>query len=105
MKRLVCITGVILIGCVCITVMSSPSKAVNTGVEAVATAPDEQITSYIIKAENNKIVVYKKGEKTPYIVTETYVDSLPKNDILLLNEGIEIQGKKNLQKSLQDFCS
>ena len=102
MKKLVGITGIILICCVCIGAIYTPSQAVNTEIQTVATESDE---IYILKAEDNKIVVYKKGEEKPYIVTDTYINSLPKGDILRLNEGIEILGEKNLQKSLQDYCS
>ena len=105
MKRLVCITGIILISCVLIGALYTPSKAVNTVAEELVTQPDKETVSFILKAENNLIVVYIKGESTPFMVTDTYVNNLPKNDILLLNEGIEIQGEKNLQKSLQDYCS
>lgn len=105
MKRIVCITGIILISCVCIGALSTPSKAVNTEVQTMITEPSEKIITYILKAENSRIVVYKKGENTPFMVTDTYINSLPKGDILRLNEGIEIQGEKKLQKSLQDYCS
>lgn len=106
MKRLVCITGIILISCVCIGAFFSPSGTAKaeTQTNADTTSSVESIT-YILKAENNRLIVYKKGENTPYLVTETYTNNLPKSDILLLNEGIEIQGEKNLQKTLQDYCS
>lgn len=105
MKRLVGITGIILICCVCIGALYSPSEAVNAETQVFVTQAGELDVIYIMKAEDNKIVVYKKGENEPYIVTDTYVNNLPKSDILRLNEGIEIQGEKNLQKSLQDYCS
>lgn len=105
MKRLVCITGIILIACVCIGAFSEPSKAVKVNAQDSYTIPSEQTEIFILKAENNRLVVYRKGENTPYMVTDTYINSLPKGDVLRLNEGIEIQGKKKLQKSLQDYCS
>lgn len=102
MKKLVGITGLILICCVCIGALYTPSEAVNIEASTVATHLDD---IYVIKAENNKIVVYRKNEEMPYIVTDTYINNLPKGDILRLIEGIEIYGEKNLQKSLQDYCS
>ncbi len=105
MKRLVSITGIILICCVCIGALYTPSEAVDTEAQVVVTQSDEPDVAYILKAENNRLVVYKKGENEPFIVTDTYVNSLPKGDILRLNEGIEIWGEKNLQKCLQDYCS
>ncbi len=105
MKRLVSITGIILICCVCIGAIYTPSEAVNTEAQIVATQSGEIAEVYILKAENNRLVVYKKGEEEPFLVTDTYINSLPKGDILRLNEGIEIEGEKKLQKSLQDYCS
>lgn len=65
----------------------------------------EQNDVFILKTNNNKIVVYKKGESSPYMTTDTLVCNLPKGDIMLLEKGIEIVGGKNLKKSLEDYCS
>ena len=60
---------------------------------------------YILKSENNRLVVYKKGENTPYKVTDTVTDRLPHSDILRLEKGITVTGTVNLRKALEDYCS
>ncbi len=105
MKKLVLITGIILMACLFTSVYAAPSASVKASVTANTEDKSETVDIYIMKAENNRIVVYKKGEQVPYIETETLVSSLPKGDIMLLEKGIEIEGEKNLQKSLEDFCS
>ena len=55
---------------------------------------------FVLRAENNRIVVYRNDEKTPFLTTETIVSTLPKGDILLLEKGITVKGKENLHKSL-----
>ena len=62
-------------------------------------------SDYIIKAENGYIVVYKKGENKAYLTTDCRVSNLPKGDALYLEKGIEIKGKENLMKALEDYCS
>ncbi len=105
MKRLVCITGVILISCVCIMTFFAPqtSAEVQNNLSTQQNTSQEQI--YIIKSENNRIVVYKKGETIPFMTTDTLTSTLPKGDIMHLNKGIEIIGEINLKKSLEDYCS
>ena len=60
---------------------------------------------YIIKAEKGYIVVYKKGEDKAYLTTDCRVSNLPKGDALYLEKGIEIKGKENLMRALEDYCS
>ena len=105
MKRLVCITGVILIACVCMMTFFAPQ----TSAEAQGSISNQQNLDleqvYIIKSEENSVVVYKKGELSPFMTTDTLTSSLPKSDIISLNKGIEVKGEINLKKSLEDYCS
>ena len=98
MKRLVCITGIILISCLFTGMLFAPSSSaeIQNTVES---------STVVLKSENNRIVVYKKGENSPYITTDTLTDSLPKGDVMRLKEGIEVKGKAQLRKSLEDYCS
>ena len=84
MKKLIGITGVILIACICISSLYAMPTAAQTSTVPTATALAEptakSVENYIIKSENNVIVVYKAGESTPYIVTEARTDNLPKGD-------------------------
>lgn len=112
MKKLIAITAVILFGCLFISSFSA-TQVTQNGVKHTATYNeketageiDEQNQIYIIKAEDGKLTVYKKGDAAPYMHTNTFVNTLPKGDILRLENGIEVTGKENLKKYLEDYCS
>lgn len=105
MKKLIGITGIILIGCVCISSLYAPkANAAFTAEQTVQTQPSTE-ECFVVKAEDNYIVVYKKGESTPYLVTQSRADSLPKGDIMQLKGGVEVVGEKNLKRLLEDYCS
>ena len=105
MKRLICITGVILIGCVCIGTVFSPQATAEIRTQSAAQQTTVYSQVFVIKSENNRVVVYKKGENTPFITTDTLTSSLPKADITALEKGIQIEGEAKLKKSLEDYCS
>ncbi len=104
MKKLVLITGIILMLCLFTSVYASVPENINTSTNT-QTLDKTETDVFVMKSENNRIVVYKKGESAPFIKTDTLVSSLPRGDIPLLEKGIEINGEKNLQKALEDFCS
>lgn len=109
MKKIVGLTGVILIACMMISSLFAPvNSAENTSATSDYSASQNEETGesdYIIKAENGYIVVYKKGENKAYLTTDCRVSNLPKGDALYLEKGIEIKGKENLMKALEDYCS
>lgn len=109
MKKIVGLTGVILIACMMITSLFAPvNSAENTSAtnnSSVSQSSGNESFDYIMKAENGYIVVYKKGENEPYLTTDCRVSNLPKGDALYLEKGIEIKGKENLMKALEDYCS
>lgn len=107
MKRLVLVTGIILMSCLFTGAFFSPqgeAKAQNTETESTITTEPKNET-YILKSERNRIVVYKSGESIPYKVTDTVTDRLPESDILRLKKGITVEGEINLKKALEDYCS
>ena len=101
MKKIVGLTGVILIACMMISSLFAPvNSAENTSATSDYSSSQNNGTTegdYIIKAEKGYIVVYKKGEDR--------VSNLPKGDALYLEKGIEIKGKENLMRALEDYCS
>lgn len=109
MKKIVGLTGVILIACMMISSLFAPANSVeNTSATSDYSASQNNGTGksdYIIKAEKGYIVVYKKGEDKPYLTTDCRVSNLPKGDALYLEKGIEIKGKESLMKTLEDYCS
>ena len=105
MKKLVLITGIILMVCLFVSVYAAPAATVGTQVSVTDENKGNENEVFVLKSENNYIVVYKFGENTPYMTTDTLVSTLPKGDIMLLEKGIEVKGEENLKKSLEDFCS
>ena len=105
MKKLVLITGIILMVCLFTSVYAAPAETVGTQVSVTDENKGNENEVFVLKSENNYIVVYKFGENTPYMSTDTLVSTLPKGDIMLLEKGIELKGEENLKKSLEDFCS
>ncbi len=105
MKKLVLITGIILMVCLFTSVYVSPAATVGTQTSATQENKGGENEVFVLKSENNRIVVYRFGENTPYLTTDTLVSTLPKGDIMLLEKGIEVKGEENLKKSLEDYCS
>lgn len=61
---------------------------------------------YYLKDYNGRIAVYEEGSETPFKVTESEVSALPVLDQKQLKgEGIKAQGKRELDRLLQDYCS
>lgn len=109
MKKIVGLTGVILIACMMISSLFAPvNSAENPSATSDYSVSQNNGTTecdYIIKAEKGYIVVYKKGEDKAYLTTDCRVSNLPKGDALYLEKGIEIKGKENLMRALEDYCS
>lgn len=115
MKKMVIITGIVLIVCTFMSAAAAyqeESQIAQSSIvynEKQIEASADQITKdnevYVLKAENGKLVVYVKGESKPYMEIDRAVSSLPQGDVLRLEKGIEISGKENLKKSIEDYCS
>lgn len=103
-KRLIFITGVILITCV---IISSAFEAGNNIRQTVYHAQEVSETekTFVMSSEHGRLVVYRKGEQEPFMTTDTFTYSLPKTDKRQLEQGIEIQGEEELRKTLEDYCS
>lgn len=105
MKKLICITGIILMVCLFTGAYFAPADTTQAQTLNYSDTKSVQKDLFVLKAENNRIVVYKNGGDLPYLTTDTLVNTLPKGDIMLLEKGIEIKGEENLRKSLEDYCS
>ena len=103
MKKLVVITGIILISCVCFGSLYTPTAAVYS--EPAATAAETRPEGYVIRDFNGKIAVFRSGEDKPLSVTSTRTATLPKADIKKLKSGILTQSRQELERILEDYCS
>ena len=101
MKKLVGITGLILIACVCIGAAAvPPAEMPEPEIRATEPAP-----SYVIRDSGGNIAVFLQGESAPVMVTQTRTDALPRQDSRRVKEGISVEGRQELEKLLEDYCS
>jgi len=104
MKKLFYITSVIVLASVIASAFIIPitSEADAYGRQIKAENISEE---YIIKAQGDRIVVYKENMSSPFIETTRSVSSLPTDIQKKLNRGISYSSEEDMQKALNEFCS
>ena len=101
MKKLVLITGIILITCVCVSSFAGQSATALT-----EPAPVTEVNEgYVVREYNGCVAVFREGRSNPARITSTRTDTLPKSDIKKLREGIRVEDRQTLDKILEDYCS
>lgn len=103
MKKLLLITGVLLIAYVVMMSALSPSAEIRSQETAATIAQETTRDVYTVIDENNRVVVLLNG--VAYMRTDTLVSSLPKSDQTRLKKGIKVYDKKELKRLLEDYCS
>lgn len=89
-------------------VVSEPvSSATQAASQADSLAPETntKVVRYIIKSVEGGIAVYLEGEDDPIKTVEMDVSTLPKVDQDLLEKGIRVSSKEDLNRLLEDLCS
>ena len=105
MKKLILLTGVILIACVCIEHFAAPPSAGAYPSTAVQPSPQAADAGYIIRDSNGKIAVFAAGSDHPLFTTETRTESLPRADAKKLREGVKAPDRQAMRRILEDYCS
>ena len=105
MKKLLLITGLILIGCVLTDSLAAPPASNITVVEATTAAAKAAVRGYVVRDCDGKIAVYRKGESAPMLITQTLTESLPRADAKRLRAGVDAPDRQTLEKLLEDYCS
>lgn len=105
MKKLLLLTGIILIACVLAGSLAAPSVSDMTVVEATTAAAKASVRGYVVRDCDGKIAVFRKGEAAPMMTTATRTESLPRADAQKLRRGIEAGSKQEVERILEDFCS
>ena len=98
MKKLLAVTGVILIAYV---IGSAAAATDSRGSETLSDAQDAAV--YVLCAEENRVVVYRDGSL--WLRTDTLVSSLPKRDRVRLETGIIVFSDTELKRLIEDYCS
>ena len=60
---------------------------------------------YRVSVFNGKVAVFEGNSKVPYKVYDTYVNTLPENDVQLLNDGIKTNSSSELMKIIEEYTS
>lgn len=63
------------------------------------------IEYYVLSEYQGKIAVFKNGENIPINVFDTYISALPQHDRKLIENGIQVQTKEELQSLIEDYTS
>ena len=105
MKKLVLITGAVLIACVFAgSFAASPQPRTAAAAIAETTAPQAD-GGFVIRDSGGRIAVFRRGESAPLLVTQTLTESRPRADAKKIREGIEVPDRQTLEKLLEDYCS
>ena len=96
MKRLLLITGALLLAYVLLTGSARPAYAPS------AETVDAQ-SEYVLKEKDGRVAVYRGGEL--YISTDTLLSELPKSDANRIRQGISASSEKELKRLIEDICS
>lgn len=114
MKKLVTVTGCFMLLCIVITSVILPSMPhagatqQNVNTESVVQTDentDGEKTAFIIKEYDGKIAVFEGQAEEPLFVSDVSVNNLPETDKQLLNDGIYVSSKKELNRLIEDYCS
>lgn len=106
MKKLICITGMILIACVVTgNIFSANTEASAQTVQQSTTKENQSQEVFVLKIEDGYLNIYLKETGELYLKTETMASNLPKGDVMRLKSGVEINGKEELRRAIEDYCS
>ena len=108
------VCGLVALTFVCVLALS-PQNSVQAPVNSAPTASSGKASSQIpssvpeanaiIKSEGNSLCVYCEGEDAPIKTVELDVSALPPVDQELLEKGIRVSSKEDLNQLLEDLCS
>ena len=107
MKKIILfsVTGAILISCVLIASFAEQRAAGNLPMTTHSATVSGQEKRCLMGSEGGRLVVYRLGEKKPFMTTDTFTYMLPKADKQKLEQGILIEGEAALRRTLEDYCS
>lgn len=65
----------------------------------------EQTDNYVIGVYDEKIAVFTQGDTVPVETYDVYITTLPESDQTSLRKGINVKGKAELRRLIEDFTS
>lgn len=101
-KRLIAITGIVLIAFTIFSATASTSKTPLGESVGTHSDPDENAI-FTARDEDDRIAVYA-GDRL-LVKTDTRVSGLPKIDRMRLREGVIFYSEEELKQFIEDYCS
>ena len=90
----------------CIYEWKDYAKTIEEDLKQASNISEDENTKYTIRNENNYVTIYKieeNGEEVLYKTTNINTKYLTDEDLEILNKGIEIIGREELNRLLEDF--
>lgn len=108
MKKLMAITGSILLICIIITAIYAPKGTALPPEESrqvSEVSQESRAEGYRLSVYQRKVAAFENGREYPVYISDVYVNSLPETDRQLLEKGIEVPDRKALNRLIEDYCS
>jgi len=83
-----------------------PAAVSSDGTDRTEKQPDSsQPVRYIMKNHGGRLAVFEAQEDSPRLVFDVYINTLPKYDQEILQEGVSVEGEDALTKLIEDYIS
>ena len=107
MKKLMAITGSILLICIVITAVYAPQgTAVPPAQEEMSQVSQTGTAEkYRLSVFERKVAAFENGKEYPIYIGDVYVNSLPEADRQAMENGIAAADRKTLNRLIEDYCS
>lgn len=102
LKKLLAITGAVLISYVILTSVMTGDASAPAAVSAHS-AEEPTESGYTVAAHDGRVAIFRGDILLR--VTDTPIESLPKADRVRLYDGITVDSEKELKRMIEDLCS
>lgn len=84
---------------------NSQSAASSSAASEINSHTETEPAAYVVKEFNGKICVFTESGDTPIQTLDIDVSTLPEGDQKVLQEGIKVESKEQLRRTLEDYES
>lgn len=112
MKKLLAITGIILLTCIIISstyrsdnAKAAPQQLTSDSQISQASDPPADAPRYFLSVYDKKVAAFEAGKDIPFYISDVYINTLPTVDVEMLEKGIYVNDKKALKRLIEDYCS
>ncbi len=108
MKKLIAVTGILLISSIFITSYLTPSdyEAAQSQQQDADVRTEQELNSgYIVSVFSGRVALYRKRDKKVLFTTDSLVSDLPAADQERLKQGIEAADMNEADRIIKELCS